>query len=298
MTFARLTRLRPPALAALRRLSTSAAGAARAAPAESSTKRVAGAVFFSGIVGTTAYLGWWQIHRYQWKVDLVQQRAEIVGADPKPLAELLVAAELLRGDAAALDAAVKDGLEFGRVVCEGEFDHAKQILLGPRSPPPGVKLGGGPAGAAGTTGWDVVTPLRCADGTSVMVNRGWVPRDDVGALGQPAGVQSVHGVLKRGESPNKYAQNDPAARKYVWLDLPTMAASAGAAPLLVVAAARSFGQAPAKTKTKAWPMERPLESFLEFYTPPSTHLTYAATWCTLTVAGTFMTYKLFRRGPR
>ena len=290
-----LRRLRLPALGALRRLSTSTAGAARAAAApESSTTRVVGAVLFSGVVGTTAYLGAWQLNRYQWKLELVQQRTEKVGADPRPLAELLGVGELQRGDAAALDATVKDRLEFGRVVCEGEFDHAKQMLLGPRSAPPGVKLGGGgPAGAPTQSGWDVVTPLRCADGTSVLVNRGWVPRDDVGALGQPAGVQAVHGVLRRGESPNKYAQNDTVARKYVWLDLPTMAASADAAPLLVVAAARSFGQAPANAK--AWPMERPLESFLDFYVQPSTHLVYAATWCTLTVAGTFMTYKRFKR---
>ena len=42
--------------------------------------------------------------------------------------------------------------------------------------------------------------VGCADGAAVLVNRGWVPRDDVGKLGQPAGACTVHGVLKRGEA--------------------------------------------------------------------------------------------------
>ena len=322
---------RPPAPLLRRAASTSATAAADAAAAgttaaggksESTTTRVVGTVLFSSLVGYTAYLCSWQLNRYQWKVALVQQRTERVHGDPRPLAELAGAAELADAERAA---AATEAAEFCRVTVRGEFDHAQQMLLGPRSAPPGAKVlpANAPGGAPTPSGWDVVTPLRCEDGTTVLVNRGWVPRDSTGALGQPSGVQAVHGVLKRGEERNKYAQNDPAARRYVWLDLPSMAAACESAPLLVVAAAPP-GQQPLPGQ---WPMERPLEAFLDFYVSPSTHLVrrlasrrqaratlalaspprppphaprascwqvYAGTWASLTVAGAFMTYKRFR----
>jgi len=110
------------------------------------------------------------------------------------------------------------------------------------------------------------------------------------AFGQPRGAQDVHGVLKRGEQKNKYAQNKPEERRYVWLDLATMATESHSEPLLIVAAARPGEQPP----TAEWPMTRPLESFLDFYVSPTTHLVYASTWGALTVAGAFMTFRRFR----
>ena len=65
------------------------------------------------------------------------------------------------------------------------------------------------------------------------------------AFGQPRGAQDVHGVLKRGEQKNKYAQNKPEERRYVWLDLATMATESHSEPLLIVAAARPGERPPA-----------------------------------------------------
>jgi len=155
-----------------------------------------------------------------------------------------------------------------------------------------------------------VTPLRCEDGTVILVNRGWVPRDSTvpardpvtgkpnghafgvpAAFSQPRGAQEVHGVLKKGEQKNKYAENKPEEQRYVWLDLATMASEGGSAPLLVVAAAQPGEQPDVKPE---WPMTRPLESFLDFYVSPTTHLVYASTWGALSVAGAFMTFRRFR----
>ena len=41
-------------------------------------------------------------------------------------------------------------------------------------------------------------------------------------------------------------------------------------------------------------MTRPLDSFLDFYVSPTTHLVYASTWGALSVAGVFMTFRRFR----
>ena len=268
-----------------------------AAKVESPTTRVVGIVLFSSLVGYVTYLCSWQLKRYEWKMALVQLRKERVTGEVRPLTEFVSAADLADVERAEQLAAVVGEEEFRRVAVRGEFDHAQQMLLGPRSAPPGAKQHGAPGGSP--SGWDIVTPLRCEDGTVVLVNRGWVPRDSTvpardpktgapnghafgvpAAFGQPRGAQEVHGVLKRGEQKNKYAspnphphpnpnaarrrrehvrpehhslcrhyslchtspcryaENKPEERRYVWLDLSTMASEGGSAPLLIVAAAQ------------------------------------------------------------
>ena len=172
------------------------------------------------------------------------------------------------------------------------------MLLGPRSAPPGSDKGNSPAGAPAQSGWDVVTPLACADGSRVLVNRGWVPRDATAAIDQPTGQQRIEGVLKQGDRENKYGHNDPAAGRYVWLDLASLARSSGSSPILVMAAAEgshaSDGRASSSVH-RTWPRVRPLSSLMSFYVEPHTHIVYAATWASLTVAGAVITVKRFVR---
>ena len=127
-------------------------------------------------------------------------------------------------------------LEFRRVECVGTFDHSQQILMGPRSAPAGMAAVNGQRVSAGvptSSGWDVITPLRCTDGSLVLVNRGWVPRDQVDALTHPQGEQRVHGVLRAGEAGNRFAQNDVARRRFVWLDVEALADATGASRIVV-----------------------------------------------------------------
>ena len=208
----------PPPAAYLRgpsfRAASSTAAAATAAPAadkvESPTTRVVGIVLFSSLVGYVTYLCGWQLQRYEWKTSLVKLRKERVTGEARPLAEFVSAADLADVARAEQLAAVVEEEEFRRVVVRGEFDHAHQMLLGPRSAPPGAKQHGAPGGSP--SGWDIVTPLRCEDGSVVLVNRGWVPRDNTiptrdpktgapsghgfgvpAAISQPRGTQQVHG---------------------------------------------------------------------------------------------------------
>ena len=282
--------LRAPGTAAARTLAATSSSAAE----ESTTTRRIGALFFSGLCGVTGCLTAWQLSRYDWKLRLIDEREKSLRDAPVPLRSLVP--ELADG--------CSEDAEFRRVACEGVFDHEKQVLVGPRSAPAGSGAGGNaPAGAPMPSGWDVLTPLRCADGTSILVNRGWVSRDDVGSIGKPTGLMQVSGVLKRGEARNKYAHNDLATRRFVWLDLPTIASETGTAPVVVVATAApepsprggAGGTAAADTPPARWPRHRPLESFLDFHVKPSTHLVYATTWASLSVAGAVITFKRFVR---
>ena len=278
-----------------RRLCSAAQRAAERAPTESASSRRAGLALFGGAAVTTAGLCSWQLQRYQWKVDLIESRG----------AQLAEPIQQLRTLVPDLAGGTGSDIEFARVACVGEFDHAREALVGPRSAPPGAQTSA-PPGAAAPSGWEVVTPLVLeGGGGTVLVNRGWVPRDAVGDVRRPAGAQRIVGVLRSGEQPNKYAVNEPAARRYVWMDLATMAAEGRSAPVLVVAVAdgaddadaagrRAPSSRPAQARSDAWPVARPTASFLDFYAQPSTHLTYAATWASLSVAAALMGLLRFR----
>ncbi|MDM4771842.1 SURF1 family protein [Solimonas sp. SE-A11] len=162
-----------------------------------------------GIVGLTliaglAWLGSWQVQRRAWKLDLierVEQRLRAV-ATPAP-------------GASAWRAIDKDD-EYRRVFAEGEFLHDREACT-----QAATKLGAGC--------W-VMTPLRQADGTLVLINRGFVPperRDPASrAAGQPAGMQRVEGLLRLTEPEGGFLRhNDPAANRWHSRDVAAIAAA-------------------------------------------------------------------------
>ena len=271
------------ALAPSRRCLATAASEAK--DQASTAKQAVAGVVLAGITCSTAYLCYWQVKRYSWKLEKIEERRDILHREPRPLRELVP--NLADG--------VRESDVFARVACEGVFDHTCQVLLGPRSAPAGMGSTG-PTGAPSTTGWDVVTPLVLDDGSRVLVNRGWVERASGSSNGhgtpaailQPQGRQLVEGVLKEGEKENKYGFNDVANARYRWLDLSTIAGVTGSDPVLVVATADD------PANPLSFPRARPVDSFMSFYVEPSTHATYAATWGSLTVAGVFMTARFIR----
>jgi surfeit locus 1 family protein len=64
------------------------------------------------------------------------------------------------------------------VRCSGTFDHSKEILLGPRT-------------KDNTLGYHVITPLiREAGAGSILVNRGFVPREKIEQSTRPDSLAS------------------------------------------------------------------------------------------------------------
>lgn len=262
--------------------------------------RTVGATCFGSAVVYTTYLSWWQFHRREWKIALTEERTQRLEAEAVPLSSLVPLGEAVSTGAAAVN--LSPEVAFRRVVCRGTFDHEHSFLLGPRSAPVGSATSTtgtvGAAGAVGASGWDVVTPLDCDDGRRILVNRGWVPRQEASAISLPTGVVGVHGVLRDGEAGNRFAKNDDASRRYVWLDLPSMATSAATAPLIVYAVETGVSGTPASatpTGTSAWPAARPLSSFVDFHVKPWTHMAYSCTWGAVSVAGAAITFMRFVR---
>jgi len=142
--------------------------------------RLAGFEFRPGLWPTLATLvllpalvglGVWQLDRAAWKQGLVDAHEASIQLAPVDLGWLLES-----GKPAA----------FRPVIVHGQYDLAHQVLLDNRL-------------YRGNAGYHVLTPLRLADGDSVvLVNRGWVPtgldRSVLPELPGPAGRVAVEAV--------------------------------------------------------------------------------------------------------
>lgn len=127
------------------------------------------------VAALTARLGWWQLDRAD------QKQRQQQALDSRAALPPLLQAELARSaDAVAAQA------------------HRLTNLQGRWLNPLSVYLENRPM--AGRTGFYLVTPLALDDGTAVLVQRGWVPRDlmdrsRVPAPPAPAASVPVHGRL-------------------------------------------------------------------------------------------------------
>lgn len=101
----------------------------------------------------TARLGWWQLDR------AAQKRAVQESIEQRAALPPLTQAEQLPDTSARLATHVQR-----RVQLQGRWLAARTIFLDNRP-------------MAGRAGFVVVTPLALSDGTAVLVQRGWLPRD-------------------------------------------------------------------------------------------------------------------------
>ena len=121
----------------------------------------------------TARLGWWQLDRAAQKTGMqtaLDQRAAM------PL--------LLRADWPA-DTTQAHAQEYRRTQAEGIWLNELSIYLDNRP-------------LNGRTGFYLVTPLRLEDGTALLVQRGWVPRDQAERTRLPAPPSPPGSVLVAG----------------------------------------------------------------------------------------------------
>jgi len=208
-------------------------------------------------------LGVWQIERLHWKEGLIEARAAALAAPTAALPTDLAAAR---------------GMEFRHVRATGEFLHQHEFFLGASND-------------AGVTGYQVVTPLRLADGAVLLVNRGWI---DAGlkdpskrAAGEIAGPVTVEGLLRLPPAgrPNWFVPDNRCDIDYwFWIDIPAMARCGGldrVLPFYVDA-----GPAP---NPGGWPKGGVTRTEL-----PNDHLQYAITWFSL-AAGLVVVYLLYHR---
>jgi surfeit locus 1 family protein len=213
-------------------------------------------------------LGTWQVQRKAWKEALIASLTERLAAAPVALP---VAATWPKLDPA--------DDEYRRVKFTAQFDHSAEALV---------------YGAASTFRPDVsgpgdwvFTPARLADGSIVMVDRGFVPdgRQDpkARAEGQIAGPTEIIGALRWPETRHWFSPNDDVAHN-LWFtrDPQAMAAAKG-----LGAVAPFYVEQEAPVPPGGLPSPGKIVVNL-----PNNHLQYIITWYGLAaaLAGVFFTW--------
>jgi surfeit locus 1 family protein len=153
-------------------------------------------------------LGNWQMQRLAWKNHLIAAIAERAHAAPVSLA--------------AADAAAARGedIEYTRVEATGHLINDREIHYY------ALDATHGP-------GFYIITPLKLADGSVALVNRGFVPNDLKSPSRRPAGqiTEEVHivGLLRAPDKQGMFVPaNEPGRNIWYWRDITAMGAAAAA----------------------------------------------------------------------
>lgn len=216
----------------------------------------------------------WQIERRAWKLDLIARVEARVHA---PAVAAPPAAQWPRFDG------VEN--EYRHVQVNGVWlDEAETLVQAV------TELG---------AGYWVMTPLRQADGSVVLINRGFVPpeRSGLAAHGgaRPATPVEVTGLLRLSEPRGGFLRsNDPTAGRWFSRDVQAIAAARGLGPI-----APYFIDADADPTLASTDATAPVGG-LTVVAFPNNHAVYAVTWFVLALmsaAGAWRVLREMRVGP-
>ncbi|KQP91769.1 SURF1 family protein [Methylobacterium sp. Leaf117] len=203
------------------------------------------------LIGLLAALGTWQIQRRAWKHALIARVEARVHAEP-------VAAP----GPAIWNSLTSETDAYRRVQATGRFQNDRETLVQAVT-----ELGGG---------FWVMTPLLRPDGTTLLINRGFIPPDKrdpaTRAEGQTDAPVSVIGLLRFSEPGGGFLRsNDAGAGRWYSRDVAAIARARG-----LNEAAPYFVDADATPNPGGWPV-----GGLTIVAFPDNHLVYALTWYVL-----------------
>jgi len=205
------------------------------------------------LIAALIALGTWQVYRLSWKLDLIARVDARVHAEP--------VVPPARADWGRVNAADD---EYRRVAATGAFENDKETLV--------------TASTALGAGYWVLTPLRLADGSAILINRGFVPADRRDPASRPenwiAKPASVTGLMRMSEPKGMLLRsNDPVADRWYSRDVTAIAEKRGIADV-----APFFIDADATPNAGGLPVGG--LTVLDF---PNNHLVYAITWYVLAI---------------
>ncbi len=191
-------------------------------------------------------LGTWQVQRLDWKNDLIETRAARVAEPSLNLDEALAAPSV-------------GMIEYRPITLSGTLrrDDAFRLLNRVRD---------------GKQGFHLVSPMELdADNRTIMVDRGWMPRESLGEVlaGKPTGV-TLDGFVRAYTPPGAFLpDNEPAANNWFHMNEAEM-----------LSAARLAGGV--GFYVEAGPNTTPAGTFPRGGVPDvnlrNSHLEYAVTW--------------------
>ncbi|WP_199099399.1 SURF1 family protein [Dyella sp. ASV21] len=210
-----------------------------------------GVVLFAGFIA----LGTWQVYRLAWKRDLIARVDARVHAPPTDAP----------GPAqwAGVNAQTA---EYLHVRLQGHFLSDRRTLVWAAT-----ELG---------SGYWVLLPLQQADGSIVLVNRGFVPTDWCGLKNAcataPVGDVTVTGLLRLSEPAVTFRHNDPARDSWYTRDVAAIAQTRGLQHVAPYFVDEDAAPGTLDAGKPAWP-----QGGLTVVNFPNNHLSYLITWYVL-----------------
>jgi len=203
-------------------------------------------------------LGIWQMERLHWKEGLIH---EVASRTTQPA--------IAAPPESAWPNLTQNDLEYSHWLVSGHFDNSKEVRVFANLPDA--------KGPARGVGYWIVTPLIREDGSTILINRGFVPeinKDPVSrSAGQIEGPVTIAGLARWTEDRNPFTPADnPATGDWFTRDIQGIAAAEHlnrVAPFLIDAEASAPGGLPQGGET--------LLSF------PNNHFQYALTWFGLAI---------------
>lgn len=195
------------------------------------------------------FLGVWQIERLEWKEALIEQINAELQKEPQPLPMALP--EL-------------GPREYRFFTATGYYLHDKTLYRAAQY-------------QKNILGYHLLTPMQLEDGRILLVNRGWVPKEQKDPAARPGSEPSEPLTIKimvhRGNLRGWFVpDNSPEKNQWFWYDLPTMRQTTGVELLPIVADAvqvHTEGGLPIASKGE-----------IEIR---NDHLSYAITWFAIAI---------------
>ncbi|CAK3785409.1 related to SURF1 [Lecanosticta acicola] len=236
-----------------------------------------GLLILATIPVTAFILGCWQVQRLGWKTDLIAKFEDRLIRDPLPLPPQID------------PDAIKD-FDYRRVYAKGRYRHDQEMLIGPRV-------------LDGEDGYLVITPLDRTDtfgskkNSTILVCRGWIPRDKASKSSRPEGLVEgevvVEGLLREPWKKNMFTpDNRPQEGKWYFPDVYQMAEHTGSQPVWIEETMRPDLLLSYDRSAKGIPIGRPAEVNLR-----NNHTQYIFTWFSLSFATSIMMWMVIKKPP-
>lgn len=183
-----------------------------------------------------------------------------------------------------IDPAAVGDFDYRRVTATGRFRHDQEMLVGPRM-------------RESKEGYIVMTPLEREGGSTILVYRGWIPKNKSSQqsrpLGLPQGEVVVEGLLREPFKKNMFTpDNNIEKGEFYFPDVKQMAELTGSTPVWIEETMTPDLLTAYDRESKGVPIGRPAEVLLR-----NNHTQYIFTWYTLSAATTVMLYMLLKKAP-
>ncbi|UKZ47611.1 hypothetical protein TrVGV298_001834 [Trichoderma virens] len=183
-----------------------------------------------------------------------------------------------------IDPSVVNEFDYRRVLATGRFRHDQEMLVGPRM-------------RDGQDGFMVITPLERKDGSTILVNRGWISKKHRSQKTRPdslvQGTVTVEGLLREPWKKNMFTpENRPDKGEFYFPDVHQMAALTGSQPVWIEATMEPEFMRMMDYEARGVPFGRPAEVNLR-----NNHAQYIFTWYGLSIATSIMLYMVLKKPP-